>query len=722
MLVLRVFVVALVWVGTFGAVYLGKNKITGEEVAIKKISKQHTDNVAFQREIEALLHVRDSGGHPNICGLQENFDENDYYYLVLDLVSGGEMFDQLCAEGAYSEADAARLLREVASALAFLHGIGIVHGDLKPENLLLSTAQKHNSVVKVCDFGCAQVNWSSTVVPHSNDYRQSNPYQALDKPATANTPAYTPPEVLKRSKRKTVIDPSFDMWALGVILYIMLTGVHPFDLYGNSTDEEIVHQIVSGKQPPFGKSPLTAHLSKDAIQVIKRLLARDPRKRLSAHELLNHPWIRGETARTSKMADSDKRLSAYRAIKTKLEARVFADMVEISDNLNANDVTKKTSLIERSFQKLNPDHRGYITTKTLRKLSNQHVDTNAELEDLSLSGFSDLLAENLQNKYFPKGHVIYKEGDEGNSMFFINSGHVEVYTKDGAKTVRHAGDCFGEGALLHPKKIRSASIRCVTPVHAIEIGREYFEKYMASDEGEYVGGCTMCCTTSVMLMFLSTQKKGAKLNLREKDKSRKRQRAKTILQLQQNMKEVHLNQGDFLFKKGDEGHELYIIEDGKVQVSIDDAVVLMLMSGEMAGEHSLIFGRPRNVDARCDSSQCKLLAMQRADFYRLLETHPLLRESVRDICLRREFQKAICARTGKAFPRQEDDLREAFDAVDSGKSGAIELRELRTIIKRFDPHFSEQEIREILSTLDLDQTGKIHWAEFKKMFGIKSDQ
>lgn len=118
--------------GTFGKVYEGADRRTGERVAIKKISKAFTDNVAFTREMDALLHLRQHNGHPNICGLRENFDENNYYYLVLDLVTGGEMFDALCANGAYSELDAARLVREVANALHFLHGIGIVHGAYVP--------------------------------------------------------------------------------------------------------------------------------------------------------------------------------------------------------------------------------------------------------------------------------------------------------------------------------------------------------------------------------------------------------------------------------------------------------------------------------------------------------------------------------------------------------------------------------------------------------------
>jgi len=115
--------------GTFGSVYLAKDRKTGERCAVKKIPKEFTDNLSFKREMDALLRLRDEGGHPHICGLRENYEEGEYYYLILDLISGGEMFDHLCAQGAYSEADAARLIREVASALAFMHGIGIVHGE-----------------------------------------------------------------------------------------------------------------------------------------------------------------------------------------------------------------------------------------------------------------------------------------------------------------------------------------------------------------------------------------------------------------------------------------------------------------------------------------------------------------------------------------------------------------------------------------------------------------
>jgi Protein kinase domain len=113
--------------GSFGAVFLGIDKRTGHKVAVKQISKQYTNSTTLQDELRALLHLRDSGGHPNICSLLENFSEEGFYYLTLDLIEGGEMFDHLVEQGAFSEAEAARLVREVASALAFLHGIGVTH-------------------------------------------------------------------------------------------------------------------------------------------------------------------------------------------------------------------------------------------------------------------------------------------------------------------------------------------------------------------------------------------------------------------------------------------------------------------------------------------------------------------------------------------------------------------------------------------------------------------
>jgi Protein kinase domain len=209
--------------GAFGSVHTAIERKTGEVVAVKKISKEYTDNVSFQREMDALLHIRQSGGHPNICGLRENYDEDQYYYLVLDYVSGGEMFDHLCVQGPYSEADAARLIQETASALAYLHGIHIVHGDVKPENLMLSSKHSSDAIIKLVDFGCAQVTHGDDVTKR---LRRTEPRSDWNK-GVPRTPAYCPPEVLESIRKNDggPIEPPSDMWVSGAAQLLLFLDV-----------------------------------------------------------------------------------------------------------------------------------------------------------------------------------------------------------------------------------------------------------------------------------------------------------------------------------------------------------------------------------------------------------------------------------------------------------------------------------------------------------------
>jgi len=674
--------------GAFGAVHLATDRLTGEKVALKRIPKRMTDDEEFQREMNALIRIRSLGGHPNICALRESFNEGDNYSLILDYISGGEMFDHLITNGAYSEADAARLLREVASSLAFLHGIGIVHADLKPENLMLSSQKASDAVVKLVDFGCAEVF----------DDKDEATIESVGSRGGGLTAAYSPPESLLKN---VAIKPSTDMWSLGVICYIMLTGLHPFDLTGTSTDEEIEDRIMSGDFR-LRNSPMTSHLSESALDLIERLLEHDAKKRMTAEEMLEHSWVRGETATKDIIAGSDTRLSRLRVFKSKLQAKFFQDCVEWSDDDEEN-TRRKTSLIERAFKSIDEKNKGFLTAKDLgenfgERLPSTAGDSRYNSDEngtdlISITDFHNLLSENMQHKYFPRGTCVYREGDIGNAMYFINSGTIEVTTKDGSHATRTQGDFFGEGALLHPKRIRSGTIKCLTPVHAMEISREYFEKYLA------------------------TSKAGLLLTLREKDKIRKKNRAKAILRLQNNLQEVDYEKGDVLFKAGEEGDALFIVESGKVDIDVRDKQVFSATPGNICGEHSVITGQRRNTTAICATEEgCKVQKMLGSDFRRLMDISPEVKKSLLDLYIRRDFKKAVVFRLKKEFPYEN--AREAFDAVKRGKGGSdvLTVEDIGNLMREMNPNYSDEDVRAVIDTIDLAHSGDVTFDEFRKVF------
>ena len=512
-----------------------------------------------------------------------------------------------CVSGAYSEADAARLMREIASALAFLHGTGCVHGDLKPENLMLSTRHTSDAVVKLIDFGCAQLVGRDDIPP-----------------SDVKTEAYCPPEVLKEEVQRhknpsntscsssKSLDPAMDMWALGIILYIMLTGFHPFDFEGDSPDSVIVRRIIKNTHFPVGsESKFTSHLSKSACDLIRKLLAFDPRDRITALDMLDHPWVRGETAHTDKITDIDKKLSKFRVFKSGLEAKVFSDLFTWSDE-RAEMATKKTSLIERSFRSFDEEHKGFVTAKDLkRRIQNDGTVDDGEEDELTLSNFEDLLSESMKNKYFPRGHVVYREGEEGNHMFFINSGVVEISSSDGFRLTVGQGDFVGEGALLSPDRTRSATVQCVTPVHVIEISRAQFEKY------------------------LSASHQDINLKIREKRKARALGRTKAILRQQKDLKAIDVNKGDVVYNVGDDGKAIYILEKGKIDVRAEDGTTVFTVDrGGLFGERAVLGSRPRATSSVCTTEMCTLHVMDASAFRQVLKESPCLEASVSSVsCL-----------------------------------------------------------------------------------------
>eukprot|EP01130_Rhizamoeba_saxonica_P018482 TRINITY_DN925_c1_g1_i1.p1 TRINITY_DN925_c1_g1~~TRINITY_DN925_c1_g1_i1.p1 ORF type:complete len:458 (-),score=129.19 TRINITY_DN925_c1_g1_i1:38-1411(-) len=248
--------------GGFSIVRKGIKNGTNEEFAIKIIEMNTNEDEIelLRREIDIMQRLE----HPNIIKLLDVFEEDDYMYLVLELVTGGELFDHIISRGTYSERDAANIVRQILEAVAYIHDLGIAHRDLKPENLLVSGP--NNDVIKVTDFGL------------SKDTAGGDRLQT-----SCGTPDYVAPEVLMGKE----YDETVDVWSVGVICYILLCGFPPF--YGNH-DQQIFEKIL--KCDYDFPSPDWDSISAEAKQFIQAVLVLDARRRPSAAQCLQAPWIK----------------------------------------------------------------------------------------------------------------------------------------------------------------------------------------------------------------------------------------------------------------------------------------------------------------------------------------------------------------------------------------------------------------------------------------------
>eukprot|EP00350_Pseudokeronopsis_sp_OXSARD2_P000617 CAMPEP_0170540916 /NCGR_PEP_ID=MMETSP0211-20121228/810_1 /TAXON_ID=311385 /ORGANISM="Pseudokeronopsis sp., Strain OXSARD2" /LENGTH=212 /DNA_ID=CAMNT_0010843473 /DNA_START=58 /DNA_END=696 /DNA_ORIENTATION=+ len=192
--------------GSFAKVQRGTNKKTGEKVAIKIIAKEALeleDKIALQNEIDILTQV----DHPNIVKLYEIFEDETTYYLVMELMTGGELFDQIMEKEFYSEKEAAETIRPIIDAIQYCHSLNIIHRDIKPENLLYSSKNPEKAIIKVSDFGLARYISVKTLAT-----------------TTCGTPGYVAPEILEQKP----YGKECDYWSIGVVLYILLCGFPPF--------------------------------------------------------------------------------------------------------------------------------------------------------------------------------------------------------------------------------------------------------------------------------------------------------------------------------------------------------------------------------------------------------------------------------------------------------------------------------------------------------------
>ncbi|XP_046407168.1 calcium/calmodulin-dependent protein kinase type 1-like [Ischnura elegans] len=278
----------LLGTGAFSEVRLAESKENpGQMFAVKIIDKKALKGKedSLENEIKVLRRFSETARrastasasnteepprlkHPNIVQLLETFEDKHKVYLIMELVTGGELFDRIVEKGSYTEKDASDLIRQVLEAVDYMHEQGVVHRDLKPENLLYYSPDE-DSKIMISDFGLSKMEDSGVM-------------------ATAcGTPGYVAPEVLAQKPYGKAVD----VWSIGVISYILLCGYPPFY---DENDANLFAQILKGEfefDPPYWDD-----ISDSAKDFIRQLMCVDVEKRYTCRQALAHPWISGNAA------------------------------------------------------------------------------------------------------------------------------------------------------------------------------------------------------------------------------------------------------------------------------------------------------------------------------------------------------------------------------------------------------------------------------------------
>jgi len=271
--------------GYFATVYRAVERKTGGEVAIKCINKSKVmgkENM-LNEEVSILQKVE----HPNCVSMIEIFESPKHVYLVMELVTGGELFQRIIQKKVFTEEDAVRIITDLCEGLKYLHNLGIVHRDLKPENILLED-ESDKARLKITDFGLSKVMTDKNSFLHSR----------------CGTPAYAAPELIDGQPYGAKVD----MWAVGCILYILLSGRPPF--WGD-TNNELFGRILNGVYPM--NTPQWDPIGRRAKDLVKGLLCLDADARLSAEDVLKHSWIT-ETATRGQKPRAMSSLTGLKAI------------------------------------------------------------------------------------------------------------------------------------------------------------------------------------------------------------------------------------------------------------------------------------------------------------------------------------------------------------------------------------------------------------------------
>ncbi|CAA3025716.1 calcium-dependent kinase 32-like [Olea europaea subsp. europaea] len=334
--------------GEFGVTYLCIDKSSGEEFACKSISKNKlrtsVDIDDVRREVEIMKHLPK---HPNIVSIKDTYEDDNAVHIVMELCEGGELFDRIVSRGHYTERAAAAVTRTIVEVIQMCHKNGVMHRDLKPENFLFAN-KKETAPLKAIDFGLSVI---------------FKPGQKFDE--IVGSPYYMAPEVLKR-----YYGPEVDVWSAET---------------EQGVAQAIIRSVVEFKRDPWPK------VSANAKDLVKKMLNPDPKQRLTAQEVLDHPWLQNAKAAPNvSLGETVRARLKQFSMMNKLKKRALR---VIAEHLSAEEVAG----IKEGFQLMDTGNKGKIDLNELRaglhKLGHRIPDADIqvlmEVGDVNKDGYLD---------------------------------------------------------------------------------------------------------------------------------------------------------------------------------------------------------------------------------------------------------------------------------------------------------------------------------------------
>ncbi|GLT89417.1 hypothetical protein SLE2022_073980 [Rubroshorea leprosula] len=336
--------------GEFGVTYLCIDRSTHDLLACKSISKRKlrtaVDIEDVRREVAIMKHLPKNS---NIVSLKEAREDNNAVHLVMELCEGGELFDRIVARGHYTERAAATVTRTIVEVVQLCHEHGVIHRDLKPENFLFAN-KKENSPLKAIDFGL------------SIFFKPGQTFSEI-----VGSPYYMAPEVLKRN-----YGPEIDIWSAGVILYILLCGVPPFW----AESEQGVAQAILRGLIDFKRDPWPS-ISESAKNLVRQMLESDPKRRLTAQQVLEHPWLQNaKKAPNVPLGDVVKSRLKQFSMMNRFKRKALRVIAEFLSSEEVED-------IKEMFKKMDTDNDGVVSIEELKaglkNFGSQLVESEAQM-------------------------------------------------------------------------------------------------------------------------------------------------------------------------------------------------------------------------------------------------------------------------------------------------------------------------------------------------------